>query len=173
MRAYSSLLKEGDMKKRWLIYAVIGILFGVADFFYQGLMQNLSPLALQLALILGVWLVPAFLVALPEARATRSSWKAGLATMFSWSMAVLAYYLFMAIKLAYIGEPSRPEMHISNSAAPEFLANWQVVLRYDILGGIKEWAPLALVGGFLVGWAMGGLYLLWTKPRPSRKPGVA
>ena len=53
MRAYSSLLKEGDMKKRWLIYAVIGILFGVADFFYQGLMQNLSPLALQLALILG------------------------------------------------------------------------------------------------------------------------
>ena len=156
------------MKKRWLIHAVVGILFGVVDFFYQGFMQNLSPLALQIVLIFGIWLVPAILVALPEVRATRSGWKAGLATMFSWTIAVIAYYLFMGIKLAFIGEPSRPEMHISNSAAPEFLANWQATLRFDILGGILEWAPLALVGGFLVGWAISKLFLGLNKPRSSQ-----
>lgn len=154
------------MKIRWMIYAAVGILFGVLDFFFQQLVQTVNAFGLRNILILGIWLVPAFPVILHEARITRSRCKAGLACVITWSAAVISYYLWMGVILAFFNRSVRPELHISNSADPNFLLNWQQAFHYDILGGMIEWTPIALVGGFLVGLVVSTVYFARNKPEP-------
>ena len=156
-------------KRRWIIYAGIGFLFGVFDFFYQELMQGLTTATfIRVILIFGIWLVPAVPIILSEAWSSNSRWKAVLACMFTWIAAVVSYYLYMGVALAFFSLATRPELHVSNSAAPEFWLNWQSVFIYDVLGGMREWAPLAVVGGFIVGWVVSTAYLAWRKRRGEK-----
>jgi hypothetical protein len=157
------------MKRRWLGYVLIGSVFGVADFFYQRLISDWARTRPELvstawgriahsALILGVWLLPIGLVAWREAKASRGKWRPALAGSLTWLAAVVAYYLYNAFELAVVGAPGRPELHISGRNAPFFWENWKNVAVGDILGGILEWAPIALIGGCAIGWLVGVLY---------------
>ncbi len=157
------------MRRRWIVYAFIGILFGVFDFFYQGLLQvYLDSSIVRVILTFAIWLVPAIPVVLHEAWITASRWKASLACILTWSAAIVSYYLYMGVALAFFSFSTRPELHVSNSASPYFLSNWISVLRYDILGGMIEWAVLGVVGGFLVGWVVSALDLAWIKIRGGK-----
>lgn len=151
-------------KKRWLIYMLTGLLFGIFDYYYQQAL-NRSPVFSSLdtipwlTLVLGIWLVPVVPVILHEAERSRTLWAPAWASVLTWASAIVSYYLTNAAQLALTGVASRPEMHISNRMDPYFWSNWQSVFRYDILGGIREWLPVAVVGGFVVGVLMGFLYL--------------
>lgn len=163
------------MRRRWFVYMLVGTVFGVADFFYQRLLYNWARVRPELvhtawgqiahlALVLGVWLVPIGLVALREARATRSKLQPALAGSLTWLAAVVAYYLYNAFRLAVVGVPGRPEMHISSRNDPFFWENWKSVAVGDILGGMLEWTPIALIGGCTIGWLVGVVYRLASRP---------
>jgi len=159
------------MKRRWLVYALVGVTFGVFDYYYQGLIAPWSGIAVHLFLVLGVWLIPVVPVALYETRATGSLWLSALAGVLTWFTAIVAYYLFNAIELLLLGVPRRPEMHVSNRDDPFFWQNWQSVLRYDILGGILEWSLVAILGGAIVGFLVSLVYRSIRRAHPGPEPG--
>ena len=148
------------MKKRWLFYLLIGVLFGIFDFYFQTWMQQIMfPGNLALIPILGMWLVMVIPIAIREAKASCSVWLAAAASAFSWSVSIISYYLFMAVKLILIGQPGREEMHFSNRSDPYFWSNIKSVFIGDILFGVGEWILVALVGGCLVGLVAGWIAL--------------
>ncbi len=151
------------MKKHWLI--LIGILFGVFDFYYQEMIQGL-PVSniVRLAVIFGIWLVPAIPVVLYEAKATRSPFKSALANVLTWSVAILSYYLYLAVKLIFIGQSTRPELYFANYQDAYYWSNLQSLFFGDVLYGIGEWIGVALLGGFLTGYLIGLIYLHIGKP---------
>jgi hypothetical protein len=155
------------LKKRWLVYILIGIMFGVFDFYYQtfisdtfyahpsrGLGRNL----IEPILMIGIWLVPIIPIILHEARFSYSSWLPALASAFTWSTSVVTYYLTNAFQLAIVGVPSRPEMHISNRNDPYFWVNWRGVLE-DLVANNVEWIVVAVIGGIVIGFLLSFIYL--------------
>ena len=152
--------------KRWLVYILFGLLFGILDYYFQKPVQLIKSNLLLMVATLGIWLALAIPVAINEARLTGSAWKAALACMAAWIAAVISYYFYMTIKLVLIGEPSRPEMHFSNRADPYFWLNIKNHLLGDVLGGIGEWILVAIVGGIEVGYLSGLIYLKF-KPAQS------
>lgn len=162
------------MKRRWVIYLIVGIVFGVVDFFYQGFLSNfrqqqaftpsLEGEIAWLVLIIGIWLLPIFPIVLYEARISRSRLRSALASLSTWCASIVFYYLTNAAQLAFLGVPGRPELHISNRSAPFFWENWASVFWQDIiLGGITEWIMVAVVGGFIVGFLVSFFYLYFRK----------
>ena len=71
--------KRGSLfnEKRWFIYIIIGIGFGVFDFYYQGFIQTSLAFILlgeitRVMLILGIWLVPVIPIVLYETKVSQS-----------------------------------------------------------------------------------------------------
>lgn len=151
-------------KNRWFVYALLGIVFGIVDFYYQGLVQGIGNNALLIFMVLVIWVVIVIPVAINEAKITRSAWKAALASTFTWVLSVISYYLFMMVKLMFIGEPGRPELHITSRTDPYYWDSIKSVMQYDILGGIAEWVLVAIFGGTVIGYLIGLIYLK-TKPK--------
>jgi len=158
------------MKKRWRIYLLSGVLFGVIDFYYQNWMMQLNVgQFLLIILILVIWLFVAVPAAWYEASHSRSVWLSATASVIAWSSAVVSYYLYLVAKLVLIGEPARPEMHISNRQDPYFWTNVWAIFKGDFTSGLFEWLPVALIGGGLVGLVVG---LLVTR-RTNRTEGIS
>ncbi|WP_078380702.1 hypothetical protein [Sutcliffiella halmapala] len=153
------------MKIRWFIYIVIGIIFGVFDFFSHRFISNVlvQGEAFWRVLTYGVWLVPIVPIALYEARISKSIVRSGLASNLTWLFSIISYYLYMAFQLAFIGVSTRPELHISSQGDPFFWGNWKSVFWGDILGNIVEWSGVAVVGGFIVGFSVSFIYLRFEK----------
>ncbi len=152
------------MTRRWSFYLLAGVLFGIFDFFFQVWIYQLFPVGTlsstaMLVPILGVWLVLVVPIAWREAKISGSVWLAAASSTFTWSVSVVSYYLFMAVKLILIGQASRAEMHISNRSAPYHWSNIKSFFVGDFLGGVSEWIVVALVGGSLVGLVIGFLAL--------------
>ena len=156
------------MKKRWLVYTLIGIVFGVFDFYYQTFISNtfsdqlvggLGGSLLWRILIVGIWLVPIIPIILHEAKSSHSLWLPALASALTWSTSVVAYYLTNAFQLAIIGVPSRPEMHISNCNDPYFWVNWRGVLLVDLVANNVEWLVVGVIGGTVIGFLLSFIYL--------------
>ena len=76
-------------KNRWSVYALLGIVFGIVDFFYQGLVQGIGNNTLLIFMVLVIWVVIVTPVAINEAKVTRSAWKAALASTFTWVISVI------------------------------------------------------------------------------------
>lgn len=166
------------MKRRWFIYITIGIVFGVFDFYYHSFLSNF--LGLQqitslwgriawLVLSIGIWLVPIVPIALYEARISKSRMLSALASSLTWCASIISYYLTNAVQLAFLGIPTRPELHISNRVDPFFWSNWKIVFLYDIIGGIIEWLVIAVVGGLINGFLISFIYLYFKETRNVKK----
>jgi hypothetical protein len=152
---------EARLNKRWKIYALIGVLFGIFDFFYQELIAGVGGGSniLRILVTTGVWLIPAVPVVLYEAKVSQTVWKPALANVLTWVTAVIAYYLYMGFKLVILGQEGRPEAHISSYQDPYFWSNLKNMFLGDILGAMPEWLVVAVVGGSLVGLVVSGIYL--------------
>ena len=140
------------MKERWFIYIIIGVLFGVFDFYYQEFTERIvTSHAIWFVVTWGIWLVPVLPIVLYEAKVSKSRVMSVLANVLTWSVSTISYYLFMAIKLIIIGQATRQELHISNYRDQFYWSNLKSVFCGDILGGIIEWIGIAVVGGFIIG----------------------
>jgi len=168
--------EESDfMKRHWFIYILIGIVFGIFDFYYQGFIQKSSISSLtgeniRLMLIFGIWLVPVIPIVLYETKVSQSRVMSALACSLTWCISIISYYLFNAVQLAFLGLPTRPELYISNHTDPFFWENWKGVLLHDVfLGGIVEWSAVAVVGGFIIGFLVSFVYLSLRENHNSKK----
>ena len=123
------------MKIRWFIYLVIGIVFGVFDFYFHSFISNVlvQGETFWTVLTYGVWLVPIVPIALYEVRISKSRVRSALASSSTWLVSIIFYYLYNAIQLGIIGRSTRPEQHISNHKDPFFWGNWKNVFWEDIV----------------------------------------
>jgi len=166
------------MKRRWFIYFLIGIVFGVIDFYYHGFLSNFLGLqqitglwgrVAWSVLSIGIWLVPIISIILHEAKVSRSRVLSALASSLTWCGSIISYYLTNAVQLAFLGFPTRPELHISNRLDPFFWINWKSVFLYDIVGGIIEWGVIAVVGGLIIGFLISFVYLYFKETSNVKK----
>lgn len=171
MTTISDVRSRVLVRWRWLVYVSVGILFGIFDYYFQPLAQQDGSLVVRIAVIYGIWLVPLVPIALYETRASRSIAKTALVCAVTWSVAIITYYLYMAVELMLIGKASRPELHVSNMDDPYYWTNIGQVFGGDVSGGIVEWMMLAIIGGAIVGVSVAWLYLqLATRVRRADSP---
>ncbi|HOQ02096.1 MAG TPA: hypothetical protein PK604_15025 [Acetivibrio clariflavus] len=156
------------MKRRWIIYIIVGILFGVFDFFYQELTSGIiSSYATWFIVAWGIWLIPIIPISIYEAKVTKSCLRSAFTSVITWSISIVSYYLFMAVKLVLIGQASRKELHISNYRDEFYWSNLKSLFTGDVLSGIIEWIGIAIVGGFVIGLSVSFAYLKLKKLRKS------
>ncbi|GAA0742361.1 hypothetical protein [Clostridium oceanicum] len=148
------------MKKRWLIYTIIGVAFGVLDEYYQEFVQGMiTSVPMWFILAWGIWLIPIIPIVLHEAKVSKSRIKAALANVLTWSSAVISYYVFIAIKLIFIGQSSMNFIYSSNYKDEFYFSNLKSFFYNSILSGITEWIGIAIVGGFITGFSISFIYL--------------
>lgn len=141
------------MKKRWFIYIIIGVLFGVFDFYYQEFTEGISSSSYVTWFVVawGIWLVPIIPIDLYEAYVSESRVKSALANVLTWSISVISYYLYMAFKLIFIGQTSMQFLHISHYRDEFYWSNLKSIFLGDVLGGSIPWIFVAVIGGFITG----------------------
>jgi hypothetical protein len=148
------------MKKRWFICILVGVLFGIFDFYYQELTQGIVTSSLLWFIVAwGIWLMPVIPIVLYAAKASQSKLISTLASIVTWCTAVISYYVFLMMKLIFIGQATRPELYITNYKDPFYWSNLKSVFLGDVLGGIIEWILIAAVGGGIVGFSVSFIYL--------------
>ena len=145
-------------KKRWYIYVTIGVIFGIVDYYLQALLQQNQPVSI--IAIFGVWIIPLLPVALYESWASRRITGTILASILTWSTAIVSYYVYMFCVLVFFGTVSRPELYIGHISEPYYWTNVSMVFTGDGLGGIVEWLMVAIFGGGVLGACIGFLYRL-------------
>lgn len=160
------------MKKRWCIYIAIGILFGVFDFYYQEFTQRMCTSFVSWFIVAwSVWLIPAIPIVSYEAKVSQSKKRSISANILVWSVSVLSYYLYMAIKLIFIGQESMKFLHISNYRDRFYLSNLKSLFLGDVLKGITEWIVVAIVGGVVIGFLISFIYLHFRKTEETKLVG--
>ncbi|WP_226351554.1 hypothetical protein [Pseudonocardia sp. ICBG601] len=149
-------------RRRWLYYLLVGLCFGVVDFYFHTFIQRWTGLGV-FFLGLGVWLVPLLPVVLNESAVTRRTSRAVAAGIAVWLAAIVAYYAYLGFNLVVIGRASRPEMHFTSHTDPYYWSNVSYLFGDEVLGGILEWSPVAVVGGAAIGWLVSTMYLRTTR----------
>ncbi|MFZ2096313.1 MAG: hypothetical protein WAV05_06710, partial [Anaerolineales bacterium] len=90
---------------RFPFYAVIGLIFGIIDWFYLNWLAHISwgslgesilVLPIIIGMNYGIWLVPIIPVVIYESRHTLRIWNSILAGMLTWSCAIFSYYFYYA-----------------------------------------------------------------------------
>ena len=153
------------MKRRWLIYIVVGVLFGIFDFYYPTIFLHFTfdphygGQIIGFAFTFGVWLVPVIPIVLYEAQVSRSKLFPALASSLTWCISIIFYYVTNVFQLAK-GSSYQPWMRISNYRAPGFLSNWENELSVDLTNTL-EWVVFASIAGFIIGFLVSLIYLFF------------
>ncbi|QSO45643.1 hypothetical protein [Alicyclobacillus mengziensis] len=153
------------MKRRWCVYVLIGIVFGVADFYLPSfivphLSMN-SPVLegiIGFALTFGVWLVPGIPIVIYETSVSRRRLSSALAICLTWCISVVVYYLTNVAQLA-IGSSTQPDLRFSNHNSPFFWTNWESVLFSYVLTSTLEWSIVSILGGLIIGFLVSSTYM--------------
>ncbi|HEU4324448.1 MAG TPA: hypothetical protein VFS21_14940 [Roseiflexaceae bacterium] len=138
--------------------AALGVAFGVLDWYVPQLLLGLNRHPVFPFLLYGVWLVVAVLAVLPAARRGEQPRVFGRIVLVVWTSAVLAYYSYYAALVALVGLPQLEQLHISQRNAEGFGERWWSLLQTTLLAGVLEWVPVALAGGYVVGWTLGAVW---------------
>lgn len=152
------------MRKRWISYGVVGILFGIFDFYYQEFTEGLNYIFNKNILIWfivawGIWLIPAILIDLYEVKTSKNIKKPIIANIFVWITAVFSYYMWIPIKWVFIGQPSMSYMHISNLNSEYYFDNLKNIFWGLMTEDAPEWIVVAIVGGSVIGFLVGFSYM--------------
>jgi hypothetical protein len=158
------------MRSRWMGYALLGLVFGLADWYFLDLLQTLSQdqainarleaanafvrLVIVVAIIAanyGIWLVALVPAAIYEIKRSGSVRRAALASVVVWSAALVSYYAFYAFMLMWVGLPQMEFMLFANRGLPGYWADWWPPFRRVIVDQFLEWIGIAVVGGAIVG----------------------
>lgn len=155
------------MRNRWFIYVVIGLCFGILDWYFLDMLASLNqvqylngnlPAYVQAFIVIllvsmnyGIWLIPVVPIAFYEMTRSHAIRKAALAAIIIWSTAILSYYTYYAFLLMFVGLPNLDFMLFSNDQAVTYWADWWPPFRRIILDQFIEWIGIALIGGGIVG----------------------
>lgn len=163
-------MKKSTMNERWLVYCLIGLVFGVVDWYYLDLLTHISwgqlgesPLVVPviIALNYGVWLVPVVPIAIYETRRHKLALPSALASVTVWSSAIFGYYTYYTALLAFWGLPHMDYLLVFGERSPTFWQDWAKVFWKVILSQFLEWIIIAIVGGSIVGFIASRSYIYW------------
>lgn len=175
------------MPKRWLVYIVIGLFFGIVDWhfldllaslldqlgqdesLFAGVFTRLLIIAVFMSLNYGIWLVPVVPTAIYEVKRSRSLRKAAVAAVVVWAAAIFSYYAYYTFLLMFVGLPNLDFMLFSNRQSPTYWADWWPPFRRAVLSQFVEWIGIALIGGAMVGALSAYVYRHIAKRRVSRR----
>jgi hypothetical protein len=171
------------MANRWLTYALIGLCFGIVDwYFLEGLAaltqhQMINETLLQapeaarslvimvlVSLNYGIWLVPVIPAAIYEMKHAHRIRSAAFSAILIWTMALVGYYAYYAIQLMFVGLPNLGFMLFANRSAATYWVDWWPPFKRIIVDQLIEWLGVAVVGGAIVGAASA----TWVKFTTSR-----
>lgn len=158
------------MKKRWLIYCLIGLVFGVVDWYYLDLLahfswgqlgESLLVIPIIIALNYGIWLVPVVPIAIYEVHRSRSTRLSAVSGITVWSSAIFSYYTYYTALLAFWGLPNMDYLLVIGEHPPTFWQDWAIVFQKVILSQFLEWIIIAVIGGGIVGLIASRFYFYW------------
>jgi len=162
------------MSKRWYTYTLIGLVFGVFDwFFLDWLSSGFGPrlgenpfivIPIILALNYGIWLVPIIPVTLYEARRAEKIKGPIFAGILTWCCALLSYYGYYAILLSLGKLPHLENLRVFGERYEGFWTDYWKIFSNIILGQLLEWTIVAVLGGGVIG------AIVWWIARRHRKP---
>jgi hypothetical protein len=172
------------LRNRWILYILVGLVFGIIDWYFIDLLaylnqtqrlnnfflarsESMRQLYVIMVIVLnwGIWLVPAIPAAIFEMKHSGKLWKAALAAVVVWSMALLSYYVYYAFLLMFVGLPNFDFMLFKNREAATYWADWWPPFKRVIVNQFFEWLLVGLVGGTIVGIISAYLYAITSKKR--------
>ncbi len=147
--------------KRWYVYVLLGLGFGVLDWFYLdwlafsfGPSLNSSSLwliPLVLGMNYGIWLVPIIPVVILESRKASRIKQPILAGILTWCSAIFSYYAFYGILLSLGKLPNLEHLNIFGDKYGDFWFEYWRQFKNLILGQFLEWSLIAIIGGAIMG----------------------
>ena len=147
--------------KRWYRYALIGVIFGIFDwFFLDWLAKDLGPslgenqiivIPIMLGLNCGIWLVPIISVTIYESRLAKTIKKPIFAGMLTWRFTIFSYYVYCAILFSLGRLPKLGYFNILSQEFKEVRAIYWRWFNGIILIQLIEWIPIAIIGSGLIG----------------------
>jgi hypothetical protein len=162
-------------KQRFVVYALIGLIFGVLDWFYLnwlahvswgGLGESILVVPIIIGMNYGIWLVPIIPVTIYEARRAEKSVYPMLAGMLTWSCAIFSYYAYYAALLSFGKLIHLEHLNILGEKYDSFWYEYWQMFKWIILGQFFQWIVIALIGGAVIGALT--FRLLRNKARPQR-----
>jgi hypothetical protein len=169
------------MKNRWFVYSLIGLLFGIIDWYYLDLLSHFtwgrlgqSPLVIPLIIIFnyGIWLLPVVPIAIYEVHRSKSTARSAAASVVAWGCAILSYYAYYTALLAFWGLPNMDYLLFFRVHSPTFWADWAKVFKELILNQFIEWTIVAIIGGSIIGLLTSRLYLYVLKKQGKEIPAA-
>jgi hypothetical protein len=175
------------MRKRWLIYIAIGLIFGIVDWYFLDLLASLLDrlgqdetlfeaayarlliIAVFMSWNYGIWLVPVVPTAIYEVKRSQSLRKAALAAVVVWAAAILSYYAYYTFLLMFVGLPNLDFMLFSNRQSLTYWTDWWPPFQRAVLSQFIEWIGIAVISGALVGTFSAYLYRRISKRPVSRQ----
>jgi hypothetical protein len=158
------------MRNRWLIYVVIGLCFGFADWYFldilaslgqnQALNESLNQLPEYIRILIviglvisnyGVWLIPVIPTAIYEMNRSHSLTRAAISSVVVWISAMVSYYTYYTFMLMFVGLPNMDFMLLSNHISPTYWVDWWKPFQRVILDQFGEWIIIAVIAGAIVG----------------------
>lgn len=147
-------------KFRFLLYAIIGLIFGVIDWFYLDWLAHISWGTLGESILVvpiiigmnyGIWLVPIIPLAINEARYAEKIIYPMFASMVTWSCAIFSYYIYYAILLSLGKLINLEHLNIFGDKYKTFWPEYWQMFNKIIFSQFLEWIIIAIIGGAITG----------------------
>jgi len=147
-------------KIRFLLYAIIGLLFGVIDWFYLEWLAHISWGSLGESILVvpiiigmnyGIWLVPILPMEIYESRFAVKNIYAMFSGMLTWSSAIFSYYVYYAIMLSKGMLFHLEHLNIFGDKYATFWPDYWQMFDRIILRQFLEWIIVAIIGGAVTG----------------------
>lgn len=164
------------LKHRFFFYSIIGLIFGIIDWFYLNWLAHISwgnlgesmlVIPIIIAMNYGVWLVPIIPVVIYETRRAERMIYPMLAGMLTWSCAIFSYYAYYAILLSLGKLNHMEQFNIFGDKNDSFWYYYWHMFQGIILGQFFEWIIIAVIGGAIIGEV--SFWFLRKKPHPHTR----
>jgi len=149
-----------ESKYRFLLYALVGLFFGVIDWFYLDWLAHISwgslgesilVVPVIIAMNYGIWLVPSQRAWGSVSRRAQRIRNPMLAGILTWSCAIFSYYFYYAALLSLGKLVHLEHFNIFGDKDETFWYYYWQMFKGIILGQFFEWILIAVIGGGVIG----------------------
>lgn len=146
--------------KRLHYYILIGLVFGIFDWFYlnwfiRGLGPNLGEnpfivIPIIIGLNYGIWLVPIIPVVIYETKKSNTIKGPILAAILTWTCSLFSYYAYYAVLLSLGKLHHLAHLNVFGDRHDGFWQEYGRMFNRIILFQFLEWLPIAVIGGTII-----------------------